>query len=341
MKRTLAGFTIALFLAMLHTTTALGDFYVINTGRANYKNILVVAKSGAKFSSIQAALDSIDDASDSNRYLVQVAPGLYSERITMKSYVDIAGCGPNLTTISSQGSASEYTATVTGANNAELRDLKVSCYNLIVQYAYTIAIRNDNASPRLINLNIKATGGTQLSSGIVNDDRCETFIKDVIINVTGPYSNYGVQVTAISEVIMESLKVYVSGGGLANRGVYVDNSSAKISNVLSIPTGSGSYGFYNRLHQTSGYIVLDNVNTYEFIISPEHAIYNTLGADVRVYNSKLIGSVSAVTNYQVDGYGTTTSAIANTMLSGSADGGEFTCFGCYDYSLASLDANCQ
>jgi pectin methylesterase-like acyl-CoA thioesterase len=66
-------------------------------GNVSYKNLIVVAKSGAAFTSVQAALDSITDAAANNRYLVYVAPGEYAESVAMKSYVDIQGAGESVT----------------------------------------------------------------------------------------------------------------------------------------------------------------------------------------------------------------------------------------------------
>lgn len=52
--------------------------------------IVTVAKSGAMFTTIQAAIDSITDASISKQYLIKVAPGTYAGFVT-KPYINFAG----------------------------------------------------------------------------------------------------------------------------------------------------------------------------------------------------------------------------------------------------------
>lgn len=84
--------------------------------------VLVVSPdpSAGHFSSIQAALDSITDASAANRYLVFIGPGLYTEQVTMKPFVDVQGAGEEVTTIRWTGSF-----TVKGADDAALSRLTV------------------------------------------------------------------------------------------------------------------------------------------------------------------------------------------------------------------------
>jgi hypothetical protein len=50
-----------------------------------------VAKSGADFSTIQSAINSITDASPTNPYTIIICPGVYEEQVTLKSYVNLAG----------------------------------------------------------------------------------------------------------------------------------------------------------------------------------------------------------------------------------------------------------
>lgn len=54
--------------------------------------IITVAKRGGDFASVQAAVDSIIDSSDTNRYVVSVGPGLFIEnQINLPEYVSVKG----------------------------------------------------------------------------------------------------------------------------------------------------------------------------------------------------------------------------------------------------------
>jgi len=55
--------------------------------------VINVAKSGGDYSTIQAAIDSITDATTIKRYAVVVHPGVYTEAVTLKDYVDLVGTG--------------------------------------------------------------------------------------------------------------------------------------------------------------------------------------------------------------------------------------------------------
>jgi hypothetical protein len=94
-----------------------------------YAGVVVVAKTGGDFTSVQAAVDSITDASAANPYLVWVAPGVYEEQVTMKPYVHLQGAGQEATIITSDASSSAWPpdqATLILASDVTLRDLTVS-----------------------------------------------------------------------------------------------------------------------------------------------------------------------------------------------------------------------
>ena len=76
---------------------------------SGYANVVVVSAAGGDFTSIQAAIDSIGDASDENRYLVWIGPGVYEESVTTKAGVDLRGAGQDLTVVR----GSFYTADAT------------------------------------------------------------------------------------------------------------------------------------------------------------------------------------------------------------------------------------
>lgn len=88
-------------------------------------NQVVIDPGGQTFSTIQAAIDSITDASHQKQYLLLVGPGIYNEKITLKEWVFIEGAGQdahgnNTTTISAPGSsdASSTNPTVRAASNS-------------------------------------------------------------------------------------------------------------------------------------------------------------------------------------------------------------------------------
>ena len=94
----------------------------------HYQNVVVVAKSGGDYTSVQAAINDISDAAADNAYLIWVAPGVYSETVTMKPYVHLQGAGQEATVITSTASSSAWPpdqATLLLASDTSLRDLTV------------------------------------------------------------------------------------------------------------------------------------------------------------------------------------------------------------------------
>ncbi|MBU4350779.1 hypothetical protein KKH63_00400, partial [Patescibacteria group bacterium] len=84
---------------LYHLKKPVEDFAAIASSHAR---TVTVAKWGGDFQTIQSAINAITDSSASNRYLIKVMPGVYSEALTLnnKSYIDIIGSGgPEVTKI--------------------------------------------------------------------------------------------------------------------------------------------------------------------------------------------------------------------------------------------------
>jgi pectin methylesterase-like acyl-CoA thioesterase len=254
-----------------------------------YKNVLVVAGSGGDFTSIQAALDSIADNSAANRYLVYVAPGVYTETVTMKPYVDIEGSGEKTTKITFTGSVDNVTGTVVGADDAELRSLSVENTG---GNAYAIAIYSDAASPSLLDVTATASGSSQQNSGVYNFN-ASTRMNNVTVVASGPAQfNYGV-INFYGSPTLQNSNVSASGATATNRGLLSWGAYASIQNSTIGASGTASYGIYALL---TGLVTVDN--------STVSGAYRSISADydttLRVGSSKVVGGpLEAAAGYAI------------------------------------------
>ena len=99
-----------------------------NQLRTHYQNVVVVAKSGGDYTSVQTAINSITGAAADNPYLVWIAPGVYSETVVMKPYVHLQGAGQDATIITSTASSIDWAptqVTLVLTREVNLRDITV------------------------------------------------------------------------------------------------------------------------------------------------------------------------------------------------------------------------
>jgi hypothetical protein len=225
----------------------------VQTSAANqYDKVLIVAKSGAPFTTIQAAIDSVTDA-PGNRYLVWVGPGVYNERVTMKAGVDIQGSGALTTRITFGGSQSPDTGTVVGATDAELRYLSVE--NISAPSYHAIAIYNNEASPRLTQIQAVALGGAS-AYGIYNRHSSPA-TSDVFASASlAAVNNYGIynvttDLAKASRPAMHRVVIFMGTlfplGTDNYWGIYSTGGSAPdIDNAdITVFGGTNGYGVYN------------------------------------------------------------------------------------------------
>jgi hypothetical protein len=224
---------------------------------ATYANVVVVAKAGGDFTSIQTALDSISP-SPGERWLVWVAPGVYAERVQLKPQVDVVGAGEALVTISAPGSNNYTEGTVMGANDAGLSEVTVEATGG-ADYAH--ALYSSYASPRIKRVTARAWGGTLGVAGVLNDtNNTHPVLEDLTVAVTGTVSSatvYGVYNAYYSSPDMTRLRIMVTGTG-RTYGVYNLYYSSPVMRDVDVTVANGgdeSAGIRN-----GGGEVLERVN---------------------------------------------------------------------------------
>jgi hypothetical protein len=273
-----------------------------------YAGVVVVAKSGGDYTSVQAAMDSITDAGAENAYLVWVAPGVYSEMVTMKPYVHLQGAGQEATVIHSTASSSTATpsqATLQLASDTSLRDLTVG-----------------NEGVGMYNVALLATTGTT-----------GTLVADVTARAQGSGT--------------ENYAVYLSGSGtgvtlqqvsaLAENGIY--NASLRNSGGAAATLRGGSFtgrggswargidnwGSGTTLEATDVRVLAESGST-------NYGLYNTDGAAATLGGGSFTGrGGSQARGIFSDSNGTTVEAANVTAL---GEGGSYENYGLYNYASA-------
>lgn len=273
------------------TTYTAGDGLLLigtefSVEKVPYANVIVVAKNGGDFASVQAALDNISDAAEGNRYLVWVAPGVYEEQVTMKPYVDIEGAGQRLTIVRYTGSltsplsGSGDSATIVGAGHSELRSLTVESENVAMdELFYSVAL-------------------------YANDIAGSLSLNQVTLSSSNGYENYGAYFENVSVRMVGST---VSASGHWGVGIENIDSVLELNNV--IVTASG---------QPLGYAIANHNSSlmarHSRIYGSYNSIYNNEENDAasstaKVANSELDGPIHGVGFTCIYSYDTAYSAL--------------------------------
>jgi len=125
-------------------TVAAGDHNHDASYQKKYANVIVVAKSGGDFTSIQAAIDSINPTAD-NPYLIRVMPGTYTERITLKSHIHLKGAGIDFSTISATSPLTDTVAYISTLTNITISGFTIAGGDIGIRVTSGTSITiNDN-----------------------------------------------------------------------------------------------------------------------------------------------------------------------------------------------------
>lgn len=326
--------------------------------REYYAGVVLVAKGGGQFTSVQAALDSITEAAADNRYLVRVAPGVYAERVTMKSWVDIEGSGPGVTVITAGGADVEDDAwTVLGAD-AALRSLTVENTG---GGQYAEAIRNVDVSPRLHDLAINIGGASLRAQAILNSGSSPLITEAQIVGASETTGSvFGVVGGDGASVDLRHVEIDLSGPGF-NTGVgfssgSLDLSFSKVtvregSFTEGIASGGPAYARHVSLEiagtaargvRCFGPMTLDHVEVEVKAPDATFGIRAETGATVTVLHSR-IEATDSPENRALD-LNDGTIKVGNSLINGPvslAGTSSITCVGAFDDNYTPHDATCQ
>jgi hypothetical protein len=275
-----------------------------------------------------SALDSITDNSSSNPYLIKIEPGVYdvgSDRVEMKSYVDIEGSGRNVTIIKGSGVA----GVVVGADSSDLRSLCI--------------------------LAERAAGSGNLWGIYINED--DMRITDVSIEVKGGTDSRGIHINYLSTPVIQNVKIYAEKASNTVTGISVVNSFPHIRYVdidahqagsksygisstgdswvklMSVNVDSDTYGLENR---TASVIYMTDC----YIESNSYGVLNSgdpyAGGKVEIDRSTVIGTLSSVRN---------DNALVSFFVGGSKivgpAGNNVTCINVYNGNYSAVDETCD
>ncbi len=190
-------------------------------------NVIIVALSGGDFTSIQAAIDSINPTVD-NPYVIKVMPGTYTESVTMKSYVHLQGAGRDVTKIT-YGTGPWYVVKCENVVNVAIAGFTIDGY---------WGIYNNNASPTITG-NLFKMSYSGASDGIYNSNASPT-VRDNVFDMSTSGSD-GVHSSGNSSPIISENQFY--GNNISATGIMhpaSQNSSPTITN--NVIKGWGSNG---------------------------------------------------------------------------------------------------
>lgn len=279
--------------------------------KSHYQNVVVVAQSGGDYASVQAALDSIHDAAADNPYLVWVAPGLYSETVTMKPYVHLQGAGQTATVITSTTGNSAWPltrATLVLTHDVNLRDITVG-----------------NGSTDNYNAALLAMAGTT-----------RTLASNVTAQTLGVgNNNYAMMVTDSDIEITLQQVTAVAEHGDHNIGLFNIGGTTKLyGGAFTARGGTSSYGIFN-LNDSATLEVEDTIALAEHSSDQNFGFYNYGGAVARLHGGTFTGR-GGLSTRGIENANNGSMLTADGVTAQAEDGGDNYAIGNYNVATATL-----
>jgi len=310
-KKSVAALTAAMLMAVPVCSFA-AAWYVPS-------NVRVVQKSntdttGRVYSTIQAAINNITNASATNPYVVKVMPGEYdlgngsTNPIVLKPYVTLEGSGAENTIIKATSSDTEgchsdppnQVGTIRMAHNSAVK-------NLTIQTTSTIG---HVTGISVINVKGAVDGVTIIGNGVTGTDG---------ICMTGPEFAPTLTEIDINNSTIES----TSTSGQAN-AIKSDYGHPKLtathSKFVSVNNGDSGGDVINVETAGASMIITDSIFETKGTNNPtNHYVLNPNNGTMKVTNSKIIGSCKINGTWEIPN----SLQIINTMI----ENGNSSCYG--------------
>ncbi len=281
------------------------DFYVIPVVK-EVRNVIHVAKSGAKYTDPIAAMNSIDDAAANNRYTIEIGEGDYnlSEPLTVKAYVDIKGAGIAKTKLE---------GAFLGKGGYDSYAVKLSGHTMLTQ----LSVEN-SADPEADNSTVK-----NMVTGVYASQCSGIVLREVNITAKNRTS-----------------KNYLDGGR-KSVGLYLEISSATLANVgLYSEGGYRSYAVFNNRSLVD---VMESNITASDGYSQTFALHEAGGdleASALVSASSLLAQSDNGETLSVNLEYNSTMHARSSKITG-VNNSEGRCYLCTTHAGVSLDGTCQ
>jgi hypothetical protein len=264
-------------------------------------NVVIVAKSGGDFTTIQAAIDSITNASADRPYLVYVAPGIYAEKVALKNFVSLEGAGQGTTIIRWFGSATALgpASTLRTASDSSVRHLTVESTVISELAQFAVAIGNfSGTSPRLNHVTAIATGASVSNHAVYSFDSAP-HLEHVTAVASGGDNANGIN-SLDTAITMLRVTVTASEGSSTNYGIRSSASTVSMSDVIATASGGSS----------------------------SYAVSSGNGSSATIRSSVLRGTTNSIRHL-----GGSTAMVAFSEIDGPLTFNS-TCFATYDANLA-------
>lgn len=322
--------------------------YALDT--QNYAQVVVVAKSGGDYTSVQAAINSITDAAADKPYLVWVAPGVYNETVTMEPYVHLQGAGQEATIITSSVSTDwpPTQATLVLADHVSLRDLTVGNAGTGSRNVAMLATAG-TAQVLVADVTARAQGSGTYNHAIhLAGGGTDVTLEDVTAlgengnENFGLYSHYAVTrlrggyftarggnyAHAIfnhgsgATLDAEGVTVLGESGGNTNHGLYnYDNATATLRGGSFTGSGGGSSDNYGLFNYYGAAAMLHGGSFTARGGDDARAIYNSVGnATLEAESVTALAENGGTYNYGLFNGSSATTDASSSQFIGSNDG---------------------